>query len=44
VTAAVAVGIFFACTVFWGWLGVVMQLHLSFWFTLLLATKLGLAV
>lgn len=37
--AAVAVGIFFACTVFLlGWLGVVMQLHLSFWLTLWLAT------
>ena len=34
-----AVGIFFACTVFLlGWLGVVMQLHLSFWITLWLAT------
>lgn len=37
--AAVAVGIFFAGTVFLlGWLGVVMQLHLSFWITLWLAT------
>ena len=37
--AAMAVGIFFAGTVFLlGWLGVVMQLHLGFWVTLLLAT------
>jgi 4-hydroxybenzoate polyprenyltransferase len=37
--APVAVGIFDACTVFLlGWLGVVMQLHLSFWLTLWLAT------
>lgn len=34
-----AIGIFFACTVFLlGWLGIVMQLHLSFWITLALAT------
>jgi len=37
--APVAVGIFFAGTVFLlGWLGVVVQLHFSFWITLSLAT------
>ena len=36
--ASVAVGIFNACTVFlMGWLGIVMQLHLSFWIALSLA-------
>ena len=38
VYASVAVGIFNACTVFlMGWLGIVMQLHLSFWIALSLA-------
>ena len=38
VYAAVAVGVFNACTVFlMGWLGIVMQLHLSFWIALSLA-------
>ena len=38
VYAAVAVGVFNACTVFlMGWLGIVMQLHLSFWITLSIA-------
>ena len=38
VYASVAVGIFNACTVFlMGWLGIVMQLHLSFWITLSIA-------
>lgn len=37
--ASEAIGIFFACTVFLlAWLGIVMQLHLSFWITLALAT------
>lgn len=37
--APVAVGIFFAGTVFLlGWLGVVVQMHFSFWIALLLAT------
>ena len=38
VYAALAVGIFNACTVFlMGWLGIVMQLHLSFWIALSIA-------
>ena len=38
VYAAVAVGVFNACTVFlMGWLGIVMQLHLSFWIALSIA-------
>ena len=38
VYAALAVGIFNACTVFlMGWLGIVMQMHLSFWIALSIA-------